>query len=224
MSFTFTLQASLQVSTTREASVPPCEATTDKKVCSPRSLTGLLPSLVGGRRIVIYPKHQGQRITGTKGRCHSLRPHLPFGKSYFPPFFFFVENGCALPLKYGLWFCPLWMLTVTRKRGLNLSNGSSPVLRPLWLAIQYICQAGGTLWLWGTGTGEMNERSLQQQLHSCERRLTWKWRVLLASWLVSCSDHPQAAPALFNVWSTSFLGLVFRERGGFYYSIWIRRI
>lgn len=104
-----------------------------QNVCSslslnwPASLTG--GGLGGG--IHIYSKHHSQRVTRTKERCYSLRSHLPFRKSYFPPFLFLCGEWLHPNFKIWLVVLPSLNVTVTRKRGLNLSNGSSPVLRPL---------------------------------------------------------------------------------------------
>lgn len=111
----------------------------------PASLTGW------ERNSYLFHASQPKR-NADLGRCCSLHPHLPFGKP-FPPLSLLRTECLQSYFKIWLVVLPSLNVTVTRKKGLNLSNGSSPVLRPLWLAIQYICQARVTLWLWRTGTG-----------------------------------------------------------------------
>lgn len=160
-------QSNLQFSTTRSFLYLILMLRQAKMFAYHLTWTGLL--LSRERRIIhVYAKYHGQIVTWTKGRCYSLRPHLPFWKSYFPPFLFLCKEWLYSYFKIRPVVLPSLNVTVTRKRGLNLSNGSSPVLRPLWLAIQYICQAGVTLCCEEQALGEMNERSPQQQLHSCK--------------------------------------------------------
>ena len=121
---------------------------------------------------------------------------------------------------------PSWNVTVTRKRGLNLSNGSSPVLRPLWLAIQSICQAGGTLWLWGTGTGGDG-----WEISSAATPFPWSWLTLLATGSVSilASQLFRSSPCSPSPVRCVIPELSFykekkqrKKRKKFHYSIWIR--
>lgn len=142
----------IDISVQDQLFVPHFDATTGKRVCLSLGMNHPLRSQ-HGREIHASSEHHSPRVKPTQTAVTPLHSHPPFGKS-FPPFFlFFVQKVCTLILKYGLWFCPLWTLQFTRKKGVNLSGGSSPVLRPLWLAIRYICQARVTWWLWRTGTG-----------------------------------------------------------------------
>lgn len=103
-----------------------------------------------------------------------------FESHFSPIFFFLVEKWLQSYFKIWPVVLPSLNVTVTRKRGLNLSNGSSPVLRPLRLAIQSICQAGGTLWLWGTGTG-----GDEWEISSAATPFPWSWLTLLVTGSVS---------------------------------------
>lgn len=101
------------------------------------------------------------------------------------------------------------------KRDWNRSNGSSPVLRPWWLAIQYTCQARVTLWLWKQALREMNEWSLQQRLHSSKTLLTWLMPCsfsILVELSYSCSESHHAVSGLFIAWYIIPQSLAFSKK------------
>lgn len=157
----------IYISVQEKPFVPHFDATTGKHVCHLSCSSHRVEELISS-------EHQTVNLTS-----EVLSPHSPLlhWKSHYPSLFSFGEDPT---LKYSLWFCPLWMLQ-SPGTGLNLSNGSSPVLRPLWLAIQWACQARGTVWLWRAGTGE-DEWETSSSISIPVKRLTfpvaWSFGIL----------------------------------------------
>lgn len=155
------------------------------------------------------------------GQVLSPHPPLPCEKSHYPSVFSLVEDGCPPTLKYSLRLCFLWMLQ-SPGTGLNLWSGSSPVLRPSWLAIQWACQARGTLWLWRAGTGE-DERETSSSIPTLVSRLTSPVHGPLASWLspllgLTCNPSPVQLSIYHFLESCFYQKIKIR----ICYSIWVR--